>query len=90
MPISTETYGGIEGYAIRNKDSLLKHSGSTMERESQDFGWVFGTLLSSTDYTTNNIWWGRLAYQGESVTVFNYHFESLAEAERENYSPSSS
>lgn len=61
MPIEAETYGSIEFNTIRNLDPLLKYCGSTVEHESQDFGWRFGTLLTSTDYTTNNIWWERLA-----------------------------
>lgn len=89
MPIAAaaETYGGIEVCAIRKQHSLLMFYDSTMEHESQNYGGRFGTLLTSTDYSKADVWWGRLAYQGEAGRVFSAYYESLTGSEQTNYFP---
>lgn len=49
-----------------------------------DYSWLFGTLLNSMDFSRNNLWWGRLAYQ-DSVVTFGAHYESLSLWDKELY-----
>lgn len=57
-----ETYGGIHVYPIKNVQQIHMYYEGTSEYDMKDWSWVFGTLLNSTGFAKDNLWWGRFAY----------------------------
>lgn len=69
LPVPVETYGGIQDYSIKKAQQLHMHCEGTSEYELENYALAFKTLLKSEGYTKNNLWWERLACQGDEVLV---------------------
>lgn len=60
--------------------------GGTAENEKTNYAWRSGRYaLTSEDFTKNNLWWGRLAYQGDAVAVLGQRYEPLTLQVKELY-----
>lgn len=57
-PMVGEAPGGSEVYKIVADDKLVDYFGWTRTSDGVDYGWIFGTLLTSLHYTTQNLWCG--------------------------------
>lgn len=59
-------------------------SRSTPSTKSSSYSCAFVALLNSMDFTTNSLWWGRMAVH-DSVVTLGEHYESLLPQDKELY-----
>lgn len=70
LPMPAETYGGVQICPTNSQAQLRMDYDGVMDNEKTKYAWVPWTVLTSQDFTQNNLWWGRLAEQGDACAVF--------------------
>lgn len=83
--VTGEAYIGLEFYKIVNQDKLVEHVERTRKPEGVDYGWIFGTLLTSLDCTMHNIWWGKLVFHNHALTACRPHYMHLLGEGKKHY-----
>lgn len=75
-PMMAESCAGILIYKDAEHLELLSYPEDAKDNEAGSCGWLFGTLITPTDYSVSCTWWGRIVVEQLALKGFNDHYRN--------------